>query len=212
MRRDAVIRTPQMTGCVIIVIMIRRLHDEPTRRRFTRTDYRRMAEVGILAEDDRVELLDGEITIMSPIGIPHSAAVRFLNSFFSARVGKRAIVDVQNPIAIGDANEPQPDLTILRPSEDYYRKEHPGPADVLLLIEVADTSRELDRGEKLRLYAQAGIAEYWVIDLNRRLLIVHRKPKHAEYASVQQYDGDARVAPEALADVELAIGSLFGSQ
>lgn len=190
--------------------MIRRLHDEPTRRRFTRADYRRMAQVGILAEDDRVELLDGEITVMSPIGLPHSAAVRFLNSFFSAHVGERAIVDVQNPIVIDDENEPQPDLTILRPSEDFYRKEHPGPADVLLLIEVADASLELDRGEKLRLYAEAGIREYWVIDLDRRVLIVHRQPKESEYASIQQYDGDARVASEGLADVELAIGPLFG--
>ena len=192
--------------------MIRRLHDEPTRHRFTRSDYHRMAQVGILGEDDRVELLHGEITVMSPIGLPHSAAVRFLNSFFSAHVGKRAMVDVQNPIAIGDENEPQPDLTILRPSEDYYRKAHPGPDDVLLLIEVADTSLELDRGEKLRLYAQADIPEYWIIDLNRRVLIVHRQPRDAEYASVQQYEGDARVAPEALTDVELAVGSLFGSR
>ena len=192
--------------------MIRRLHDEPTRYRFTRSDYHRMAQVGILTEDDRVELLHGAITVMSPIGSQHSAVVRFLISFFSAHVGTRAIVDVQNPIAIGDANEPQPDLTILRPSEDYYRKEHPGPANVLLLIEVADTSLELDRGEKLRLYAEAGIREYWIIDLNCRVLIVHRQPKDAEYASVQQYDSDARVAPEALADVELAIGSLFGSK
>ncbi len=192
--------------------MIRRLHDGPTRHRFTRADYQRMAQVGILAEDDRVELLDGEIIVMSPIGLPHSATVRYLISFFSARVGKQAIVDVQNPIAIDDENEPQPDLTLLRPSEDYYRKQHPGPADVLLLIEVADTSLELDRGEKLSLYAQAGIHEYWIVDLNRRVLIVHRQPKDAEYASVQHYDGDARVVPEALADVELAIGSLFGSQ
>ena len=124
-------------------------------------------------------------------------------------VGERAICIGQSPLAIDEASEPQPDILLVKPRDDLYRDAHPIPADVLLLIEVADTSLELDRGQKLHLYAEAGIREYWIIDLNRRVLIVHRQPKDGEYASVQQYESDARVVPEALADVELAIGSLF---
>lgn len=190
--------------------MIRTATHGLIRHRFTRADYQRMAKVGILAEDDRVELLNGEITVMSPIGSQHSAVVRFLISFFSAHVGERALVDVQNPLALDDENEPQPDLMILRPRDDYYRSGHPEAKDVILLIEVTESSLDVDRGEKLRLYAQAGIHEYWVVDLKRRVLIVHLDPKDEEYTAVQQHEGDARVAPRTLPDVELVIGPLFG--
>ena len=192
--------------------MIRSTHNELTSHRFTRDGYYRMAEAGVFEPDARVELLDGEIVETSPIGPRHSWVVAELHSFFAKQFGDRVFCFSQSPLAIDETTEPQPDVMLIKPRAGLSPEEHPTPADVLLLIEVADTSLELDRGEKLRLYAEAGIREYWIIDLNRRVLIVHRQPKDAEYASVQQYDGDARVSPEALADAELAVGSLFGSR
>ena len=192
--------------------MIRSTHDESGKHRVTRDDYYRMADAGTLEADARVELLDGEIVEMSPIGPRHSWVVAELHSLFAQRIGDRALCFSQSPLAIDETTEPQPDVMLVKPRAGLSPEEHPKPADVILLIEVADTSLELDRGAKLRLYSAAGIREYWVIDLNRRVLIVHRQPRDAEYASVQQYDRDARVAPEAFTDVELAIGSLFGSK
>ena len=192
--------------------MIRSTHNELTPHRFTRDDYYRMAEAGVFEPDARVELLDGEIVEMSPIGPLHSGVLAILTRFFIEQIGDRAICRVQSPLHLDKRSEPEPDLLLVQPRDDSYASAHPTPRDVLLLIELAESSIEKDRGEKLRLYARAGISEYWIIDLNRRVLIVHRRPTDSEYASLQQYDGDARVAPEALADVELAIGSLFGSR
>ncbi len=190
--------------------MIRSTHNELTPHRFTRGDYYSMAAAGVFQPDARVELLDGEIVEMSPTGPRHGGIVDRLCEFFVSRLSGRAICRVQGALALSPVSEPEPDLQLLKRRDDYYESSNPRPEDVLLLIEVAESSIDRDRGEKLRLYAEAGIREYWIIDLNRRVLIVHRQPKDSEYASVQQYDGDARVAPEALADVELTIGSLFG--
>lgn len=189
--------------------MIRSTNSDLTRRRFTRDDYHGMAAAGILALDARVELLDGEIVEMSLIGPRHSAIVRLLNAFFSAKVASRAIVDIQNPIALDPESEPQPDLIILKPRADFYRDAHPQPSDVLLLIEVAESSLQKDRGEKLRLYAQAGIAEYWIIDVDQERLIVHRHPKGDEFTLVQQHDRSAGVAPTAFPEHVLELAPLF---
>ncbi len=189
--------------------MIRSAHNELTPHRFTRDEYYRIAEAGILTADARVELLDGEIVEMSPIGPRHSGVLAMLTRFFVEQVGDRAICRVQSPLHLDEHSEPEPDLLLSHPRDDFYSSAHPTPRDVFLLVELAESSIEKDRGEKLRLYAEAGIREYWIIDLNRRVLIVHRQPKDGEYASVQQYEGDTAVAPEALSGVELAVGSLF---
>src|SRR5882762_3247032 len=115
------------------------------RRRFTTDEYHRMGDAGVLSEDDRVELLDGEIVQMSPIGIPHASCVDRLNAFFTHRLRNRAVVRVQNPIVLDTHSEPQPDLTLLAPRRDFYSSAHPRPRDVLLAIEVMDASRSYDR-------------------------------------------------------------------
>ncbi len=188
-----------------------RASSTPTRLRFSRTDYHRMAETGIIPPDARVELLDGEIIQMSPIGPGHSAVVALLDCFLQPRLGDRAICRVQSPLRLDEDSEPEPDLLLVQPRSDFYRSEHPTPANVLLLLEVADKSVSLDLGEKLRLYAHAGIPEYWVFDLTRNLLIVHRNPTGRQYASVQEHDRSASVTPQAFADLTLELSEVFAS-
>ncbi len=119
--------------------------EEPIRRhRFNVADYHRMGEAGILNEDDRVELIDGEIIEMTPIGSPHGGRVKQLNYLLTRAVGEEAIIAAQDPVILGDRSEPEPDLALLRPRADFYKESHPQPDDVLLLIEVADTSLEKD--------------------------------------------------------------------
>ena len=124
-----------------------------------------MAEAGLLAEDDRVEFVEGEIAEMAPIGSRPAACVDRLNRLFSQRVRERATGRVQNPIRFGEHSEPQPDLALLQPREDFYAAAHPGPGDTLLVVEVAETTADADRVIKLPLYARAGIAEVWLVGL-----------------------------------------------
>jgi Uma2 family endonuclease len=179
--------------------------------RFTVEDYHRMAEVGILGEDDRVELIEGEIVEMPPIRSLHGGTVKALIHLFSKYIGDRAIVAAQDPVRLTDISEPQPDLMLLRPRPDFYRDSHPTPADVLLLVEVADTSAAYDRSEKLPLYARAGIPEYWLVDLERGVLEVHRSVAGDRYGEVHELAAGARVAPASLPDVELDVGEILGS-
>ena len=157
---------------------------EVARRLFTVEEYHRMAEAGILHEDDRIELIHGEIIQMSPIGNTHSAIVRRLNALLSPRVAPQAIIDVQNPVRIGEHSEPEPDITVLPFREDYYASTGVTPADVLLLIEVSDTTLRQDRAIKLPLYAFAGIAEVWIINVGQQQLEVYRQPHEGRYQSL----------------------------
>ena len=151
------------------------------KRRFTVDEFRRMGETGILGEDDRVELIDGEILTMTPIGPRHASCVRRLVAVLSPLVGTSAIVDVQNPLRLGEHAEPQPDVVLLKPRPDYYRQSHPGPRDVLLVIEVADTSAEYDRAVKVPQYARAHIAELWLVTLSEGIIEIYRQPAGGEY-------------------------------
>jgi Uma2 family endonuclease len=146
------------------------------RRLFTADEYHRMTQAGILSEDDRVELIEGEIVQMSPIGSRHARCVRLLNRIFSKGVGDRAIVDVQNPIRLGERLEPQPDVALLRPRPDFYAGVHPGPEDVLLIAEVMERSAAFDREVKAPLYARSGIPEVWWVDLEEEVVEVYREP------------------------------------
>src|ERR671938_544657 len=135
------------------------------KRCFSVDEYYRMGEAGILTEDDRVELIEGEIIEMSPIGSRHAACVNRLNTLLGRHLRQTAIVSVQNPIRLDAYSEPEPDVALLRPRADYYESGHPTPADALLIVEVADTSADYDRIIKLPLYAKAGIPEAWLVDL-----------------------------------------------
>ncbi len=178
-------------------------------RHFNRAEYHRLAETGVLTEDDRVELLEGTIAAMSPIGPYHCGVVSFLANCLMRALAARAIVRVQSPLAIDDESEPQPDLMLLKPRADFYRHAHPTPADVLLLVEVADASLDVDRDYKARLYARSAVAEYWVIDLVQRVIVVHRQPGGERYASVTEHGPGRQVAPAAFGDVQIAVSECF---
>jgi Uma2 family endonuclease len=146
------------------------------KRYFNVTEYYRMAEAGILTEADRVELIDGEIVKMSPIGSLHAACVRQLDAMLQRQTEQYALVSVQSPIRLSDFSEPEPDVALLRPRSDHYAQAHPAPADVLLVIEVADTTAMSDRNVKVPLYARAGIPEVWLIDLQQDLIEIYAQP------------------------------------
>jgi Uma2 family endonuclease len=163
------------------------------RRRFTVGEYYRMADVGILNEDDRVELVDGEIVEMPPIGPGHGGCVNCLVWLFGQSLAGAAIVRVQNPIHLDEHNEPQPDVALLRPRTDFYRTRHPEPGDVLLIVEVADTSAAFDRRVKLPLYARFGIPEVWLVDLGKATIRVQRDPSPAGYRTARTVRRGERV-------------------
>ena len=152
--------------------------------RLTVTDYHRMGEAGILGPDMRTELIDGEIVEMPPIGHPHAGTVKLIANRLKETVGLAAVVAVQDPVWLDDHTEPLPDIALLRPRADYYRNGHPGPADVLLLVEVADSSLRYDREVKLPRYARAGIPLVWLVDLTGSRLTVHCQPGPHGYAQV----------------------------
>lgn len=180
------------------------------RKRFTIDEYYQMGQAGILSEDDRVELIEGEIVMMTPLGSPHAGKTNRLNRLFSGRLGERAIVTVQNPILLPPDSEPQPDLAILLPRMDFYERSHPRPEDVLLIIEVADTSGDYDRGIKLPLYVRAGIQEVWIVDLTAECVEVYRQPGPAGYQSVQRFTRGQSLAPQAFPDLRLSVDEIFG--
>jgi Uma2 family endonuclease len=183
----------------------------PRRYRFTVDEYERLAEAGLPAHCDRVELLDGEIVEMTPIGTRHASVVSRVSSVFSQRLGSEAILWGQNPIAlVAVRSMPQPDVALLRPRADFYASRRPVPDDVLLLIEVIDTSGPTDRGVKLPLYAKAGIRETWLVDVNGWRIEVFRQPSTSGYTeSLVLRPGDI-ATPLSFPDLHLAVTELLG--
>jgi Uma2 family endonuclease len=180
-----------------------------TRRRFTREEYHRMAEVGILGRRDRVELIRGEIVEMSPIGRRHGAFVDNLTRLLVKRLPDHVIVRVQGPVALADDTEPEPDLTVLRRRSVPYKEREAWAEDVLLVIEVAESSLAYDRSTKLRLYAEAGIPEYWVVDCAAETVEVHRGPGLEGYREVSLMAGTATLTVQAFPDVEVRTTDIF---
>ena len=183
---------------------------ELTRRLFDVDEYHRMGEVGILTDEDRVELIDGEILEMSPIGPPHARCVMFLNDVFVRRLEGRAVVSPQNSVRLHRRTEPQPDIILLRPPLARYAKAIPGPGDTLLVIEVAETSQYRDRVVKLPRYAAAGIPEVWIVDLGAGVVDAHRGPSVGGYRTSRRLGRGEDVAPEAFPDVALAVDDVLG--
>jgi Uma2 family endonuclease len=179
------------------------------RHRLTVAEYYRMGETGILAPDARVELIEGEIIDMPPIGSPHAGTVNYLGQRLSLACGTQAIVSAQNPVFLDLHSEPQPDILLLRPRPDFYRSAHPTPADVFLIVEVADTSLAYDTQIKLPLYARHGVPEVWLIDLPNRRFIVHRTPTAAGFQDVQILTDLSTVTPLLLPGVTIDLTGLF---
>jgi Uma2 family endonuclease len=183
---------------------------DATKRLFTTDEFRRMAEAGIFGENDRVELIGGEIIALTPIGPRHANCVRRLIALLAARVGTSAIVDAQNPVVLDDYSEPQPDVVLLKPQSDFYKHSHPGPRDVLLVIEVADSSADYDRAIKVPQYARAGIPEVWVVDLPQQVVEVYRQPcghQYGEHVAVGPAD---RLRLPIGSDQSLGVDDIFG--
>ena len=175
----------------------------PARRRITVDEYQRMGEAGIFHEDDRVELVEGDIIEMSPIGGRHIWCVNNLTGLFSEGVRRRAVVSVQNPVRLSRHSEPQPDVVLLRPRPKHAGADVPTASDVLLLVEVADTSLAYDRSTKLPMYARAGIPEVWIVDLERERVEVYRKPTEDSYRRVAVYGRGSTLVPGAFPDLAI---------
>lgn len=180
------------------------------RHRFTVDDYYKMAEAGILGEGDRVELIDGEIVDMTPIGRRHQACVDRLNDLMVSSLRGKAIVRVQGSLRLDEHSEPQPDLVLLRYRPDYYATADAGPADTLLVVEVAETSARYDRRVKVPLYARAGIPEVWLVDVDAGRVAIYREPGPQDYRRVVTVRGEERVSPQAFPDLGLTAADILG--
>jgi len=180
-----------------------------TQHRFSVEEYHRMAETGILRPDARVELLDGKIVDMSPTGSLHGGITKRLLRILAGLAKGRWIVSAQDPLRLDDHSEPEPDLMLLKPAADDYTSRHPRPEDVFLLIEVADTTLDYDRGEKLPAYGRAGIREVWLVNLPDKTLEIHREPHFAGYGSTRTLRAGERVSPLAFPDVFVELDELF---
>ena len=181
----------------------------PEKRRFTADEFLRMAETGILCEDDRLELIDGEIVEMSPIGLPHRAAVACATRGLILAAGNGAIVQPQGAVRLNLYYEPEPDLVVLRSRADFYRSRRPGPSDVLLLIEVADSSLDYDKDVKAPIYANAQIPEYWLVDLNAAVLWRYVAPERGLFQSVEQFRRGQSIAPKLLPTCVIPVDAFF---
>lgn len=180
------------------------------RRKFTIKQYNQMIEAGILTENDRVELLRGEIVEMASIGRRHAACVNRLTELFVLRLAQAVIVGVQNPVELEDNSEPQPDIALLRRRDDFYEAGHPQSEDVLLLVEVADTTIEFDREVKIPLYAESGISEVWVVDINGQYLEVYRQLLTDGYQIIQKYYRGQSLVIQSFPELSFTVDEVLG--
>jgi Uma2 family endonuclease len=180
------------------------------RWRFTVNQYHQMGRSGILHEDDRVELIEGEIIEMVPIGIGHIGCVNRTTTLFVYRFGDATVVHVQNPIQLDRYNEPEPDVSLLRYRPDAYGGHMPVPRDVFLLLEVADSSLTFDRRVKVPLYARSGIPEVWLVELRKARLHVYRDSSPGGYRTTRTLGRGDRLAPLAFPDREIAVADVLG--
>jgi Uma2 family endonuclease len=183
---------------------------EMIRHKFNRQDYYHLLETGILQPSDRVELIKGEIIQMSPISSLHAAHVKRLNYLFAQKFGSQVLIAVQNPVMLDDYSEPQPDLALLLPRADFYAAGHPQVEDIFLLVEVSNTTLEVDRQIKIPLYAASGIQEVWLVNTRDRSLEVYRRPLANTYQEIQVLTSEAKVKLLALPLVELAVAEILG--
>jgi len=182
----------------------------PTRTRITTNRYQMMVETGVLTKYDRVELIEGDMLDMAPIGTKHSAITSRLHELFVLAVSRSATVVSGGPVNLGEFSQPQPDLMLLTRRGDFYSGKTPESADVLLLIEVSDSSLSFDQGAKQNLYARYGVSEYWVVDVEGRRVVTHREPRANGYVRTLEFAGSETVAPAAFPDLKIVVGEIVG--
>ena len=182
-----------------------------TKRLFTVEEFNKMAEADILHAYDRVELIDGEIIQMSPIGYRHTVCTDRANTVFIETLGRRAVVSIQNGLPLSDRTEPQPDVVVYKPSADFYAARRRTAGDVLFLVEVSDSTLSLDQKVKLPRFAAAGIPEVWIEDLQHDLLFVYREPRGETYDTVLTLRPGDSVSPAAFPDVKFSVQELLST-
>jgi Uma2 family endonuclease len=180
-----------------------------TQHRFSVKDYYRMAETGVLRPDARVELLDGKIIDMSPIGPFHGGVTDYLNEIFTAASKGRWRTRVQNSLRLDDHSEPQPDLVLAKPAMDFYRRRHPQAADVFLLVEVSDSTIAADQEDKLPAYGRAGVPEVWIVNLNELTVEIYREPNFTGYGSKTVRHTGEKISPLAFPDAVVDVAELL---
>lgn len=180
------------------------------RRWFSVEEYDRMIETGILTKYDRVELIEGDVVRTSPIGELHAACVKRITSFFYRLVGRYVTISVQDPVHLNDFSKPQPDVALLKPRDDFYAQAHPMPADVLLIVEIADTTANSDRAVKVPLYARAGIPVVWLVDLQRDVIEIYAQPVNGAYQESREAKRGDTLTLESLPILKLGIDNILG--
>lgn len=181
------------------------------KRLFTVDEYYRMVDARILSENDRVELIEGEITQMTPIGSYHSGCVKSLNNiFFQLQAEKKVTISVQDPVRLSEFSEPEPDVVLLKHRNDFYRNAHPSAEDIFLIIEVADTTLDFDRLVKIPLYAKHGIPESWIVDVKGRKVEAFWQPESGKYVWYQTYQYNQSISLQAFPDFVISVSGIFG--
>lgn len=189
--------------------MMRSITVNAPKRRFSVEEYHRLTQIGMLNEDDKVELIQGEIVKMSPIGPKHAAVLRRMVHLFNVFFGDKYIISPQNPVQLGNDSEPEPDIVLLKKREDFYASAHPSAKDIILLVEIADSTLQYDVEVKLPLYAEAGIAEYWIADLQNQKIIIHTDPEGVVYLNVDTYQKGEHIVSHILSN-SFAVVDLLG--
>jgi Uma2 family endonuclease len=180
------------------------------RKKFRADEVYKMMQVGILPEASGWELINGEIIRRMTIGSKHASTVKRLNRFFTNQVGENAIVSVQDPIHIDEYNEPEPDIALLKPRADFYAESHPESQDVLLVIEVSDSTVDFDREVKKTLYAEAGISEFWLVNLRENTVECHSQPKNKIYRLTQIFEKGEAVESVSIENLRLKVEDILG--
>ena len=182
----------------------------PKRKIFTVAEYHKMIDAGVFAGTDRFELIEGEIIKKMTIGDYHASCVNRLTRIFSRECGDEVILSVQNPVVISEISEPEPDVTLLKFQDDYYASGKASAEDVLLLIEVSDTTVRYDRQTKVRLYAEAEVAEVWLVNLPRQILEVYSEPQGGKYKITEKYEKKQIVSPKLLPEIKIKVSDITG--
>ena len=181
----------------------------PQKHRFNVSDWHQLGENNFFLPEARMELIEGEIIDMVPIGSSHGGCVKWLTQFFVTQLVGSAIVSVQDPVQLGNFSEPQPDLMILRPELHFYSKRHPTPTDVLLLIEVSESTLNYDRHTKVPLYARHGIIETWIVNLEQNCIEVYLKPQELGYQEKHIFQRGEVIIPSQLAQIKIIVAEVF---
>jgi len=181
----------------------------PAKKLFNVDEFRRMEDAGILSCTERVELINGEILVKAVPGPPHNASVARINRAIGRLVGDLAVLFVQSSVQLNEWNEPEPDIALLVPRDDFYASRHPGPEDIFLIVEVSDSSLKFDTGTKARLYAETGVPEYWIADIPNDCVLAYSLNRNGSYRTVRQYRRGDVLTPTLLPDCSISVDNIL---